>query len=116
MGDRPGSTSRVHMSEDKVCRKDRCWSVRADYVLEKLPDVSGAGLVEAERYRMVSEPTLVVSRTLCRSCADMVCMASVDPEWSHSIAHALALDTWTWPRGNVPGLGLIDEDVDLLRE
>ena len=49
------------MSEDKVHRKDLCGSVRAVYVLEKLPDVSGPGLVEAGRYRMVSEPTLVVS-------------------------------------------------------
>ena len=45
----------------------------------------------------------------------MVRMAGVDPAWSHSMAHALALDTWTWLRGEVPGLGLIDEDVDLLR-
>jgi hypothetical protein len=29
--------------------------------------------------------------------------------------HALALDPRTWPREDVPGLGLIDEDVDLLR-
>jgi len=36
--------------------------VGADYVLEKLPDVSGPGLMEAGRYRMVSEPTLTVSR------------------------------------------------------
>ena len=43
-------------------RKDWCWSVRAVYVLEKLPDVSRSGLVEVGRYRMVSEPTLVVSR------------------------------------------------------
>ena len=35
-------------------------------------------------------------------------MAGVDPEWSHSMAHALALDTRTWPRGDVPGLGLTD--------
>ena len=34
MGDRPGSYSRVRTSEDKVCRKDLCWSVRAVYVLE----------------------------------------------------------------------------------
>jgi hypothetical protein len=27
MGDRPGSPSRVRMSEDKVRRKDMCWSV-----------------------------------------------------------------------------------------
>ncbi|BAS78796.1 Os02g0500250, partial [Oryza sativa Japonica Group] len=25
----------------------------------------------------------------------------VAKEWSHSMAHALALDTRTWPRGNV---------------
>jgi len=50
MSDRPKSISQVHMSEHKVCRKDSCWSVRADYILEKLPDVSGPGLVEAGRY------------------------------------------------------------------
>ena len=43
-------------------RKDWCWSVRVVLVLDKLPDVSGPGLVEAGRYRMVSEPTLAVSR------------------------------------------------------
>ena len=68
------------MSEDKVCRKDWCWYVRAVYVVGKLSDVSGPGLVEAGRYRMVSEPTLA-----------------------------------TWPRGDVPGLGLTDEDIGLLR-
>jgi hypothetical protein len=25
------------------------------------------------------------------------------------------LDVWTWPRGDVPGLRLTDEDVGLLR-
>jgi hypothetical protein len=42
-------------------------------------------------------------------------MAGVDPEWTHSMAYALALDARTWPREDVPGLGLIDEDVGLLR-
>ena len=41
MGDRLGSSSRGRMSEDKVRRKDWCWSVRAVYVVGKLPDVSG---------------------------------------------------------------------------
>ena len=50
------------MSEDKVRRKDLCGSMRAVYVLEKLLDVSGPGLVEAGRYRVVSELTLVVSQ------------------------------------------------------
>jgi hypothetical protein len=45
-----------------VRRKDLCRSVRAIYVLEKLPDVSGSSLVKLGRYRMVSEPTLAVSR------------------------------------------------------
>jgi hypothetical protein len=31
------------------------------------------------------------------------------------VAHGSALDAWTCPRGEVPGLGLTDEDVDLLR-
>jgi hypothetical protein len=29
--------------------------------------------------------------------------------------HMMTLDTQTWLRGDVPGLGLIDEDVGLLR-
>jgi hypothetical protein len=52
MGDRPGSSSRVRTSEDKVCRKDLCWSARAVYVLEKRPDVSGPDLVEVGRYKV----------------------------------------------------------------
>ena len=36
----------------------------ADYVLEKLSDVSRLGFVEAGRYRMVSKLTLAVSRAL----------------------------------------------------
>jgi hypothetical protein len=94
-----------------VHRKDLCWSVRAVYILEKRPDVSRPGLEEAGRYRMVSEPTLAVSRAPMLQLR----MAGVDPEWSHSMAHALALDTRTWPREDVPVLGLIDEDVGLLR-
>jgi hypothetical protein len=39
------------MSEDKVRRKDLCGSVRAVYVIEKLPDLSGPGPVEVGRYR-----------------------------------------------------------------
>jgi hypothetical protein len=42
-------------------------------------------------------------------------MAGVDPEWSHSMAHALALDTQMWSREDVPGLGLTNEDIGLLR-
>ena len=62
MGDRSRNLSRVRTSEDKVRRKDLCGSVRAVYVLEKLPDVSGPSLIDAGRYRLVSEPTLAVSQ------------------------------------------------------
>jgi hypothetical protein len=50
MGDRPRSPSRVCTIDDKVRGQDLCGSVRAVYVLEKLSDVSGPGLVEAGRY------------------------------------------------------------------
>ena len=49
---RSENLSRVRTSEDKVRRKDLCGSVRAVYVLEKLPDVSGPGLIEAGRYKL----------------------------------------------------------------
>ena len=38
--------------EDKVRRKDKCWSVRAVYILVKLPDVSGPSLGEVGRYSL----------------------------------------------------------------
>ena len=62
MGDRSGNLFRVRTSEDKVRRKDLCGSMRAVYVLEKLPDISEPGLIEAGRYIMVSEATLAVSQ------------------------------------------------------
>jgi len=44
----------MRTSEDKVCRKDMCWSVRIVCVLVKLPDVSGPGLGEAGRYNFTT--------------------------------------------------------------
>ena len=86
----------VRMSEDKVRRKDLCGSMRAVYVLEKLPDVSEPGLVEAGRYRMVSEPTLAVSRahvSVAQAwCAWLVWTQSGHPAW-HMRWH------WTHGRG-----------------
>jgi hypothetical protein len=52
MGDRPGSLSRVRMSEDKVRRKDMCWSMRI--FLEGPRELSGVGeprLGEAGHYK-----------------------------------------------------------------
>jgi hypothetical protein len=42
MSDRRGSFSRVHMSEDKVCTKDPCWSMGTIYDPRELPGVSTA--------------------------------------------------------------------------
>jgi hypothetical protein len=42
-------------------------------------------------------------------------MAHVGQEWSHGMSYVSTLDTQTWSRGEDPGLGLIDEDVDLLK-
>ena len=69
MGDRPGSSSRVHTSEDKVRRKDKCWSVRAVYILVKPPDVSGPSLGEVGRYKFLR---VVVVRIIHRTVKTMV--------------------------------------------
>jgi hypothetical protein len=34
----------------------------------------------------------------------------------HLAWHTMTLDTQTWPRGEVPGLGKTDKDIGLLRE
>ena len=66
-------------------RKDWCWSVRTVYVLGKLPDVSEPGLEEPGCYRMVSEPTLEVSRVRVSVtqawCAWLVWTQSGHPAW-----------------------------------
>jgi hypothetical protein len=54
MGNRSENPSWMRTSEHKVRMKDLCGSVRAVYVLEKLSDVRGSGLVEAGPYKMVS--------------------------------------------------------------
>jgi hypothetical protein len=41
-------------------------------------------------------------------------MGHVGPEWSHDMAY-VGTNIHTWTRGKVPGLGLTDEDVSLLR-
>jgi hypothetical protein len=43
IGDRPGSFSRVRMSEDKVFTKDLCWPVGTIYDPREMPGVSTAG-------------------------------------------------------------------------
>ena len=93
---------------------------------KKLPYISGPGLGEAGRYRIVSEATLAVSRARGGSVRGHLGCA-VGTGRTDVAQGPLALDarTWhmgcwhwtygTWPREDVPGLGLTDEDVGLLR-
>jgi hypothetical protein len=62
MGDRPGSFSRVRMSEDKVRTKCTCWSVGTIYNPRELPGVSTTGQGVDGVLQVVSEPNLTVSR------------------------------------------------------
>ena len=62
-----------------------------------------------------SRPSRFHGRVWARG-ANIVRMTHVGPEWSHGMTYVPTLDTQTWPRGEVPDSGLIDEDVDLLRE
>uniref|UniRef100_A0A0E0I0N3 Uncharacterized protein n=1 Tax=Oryza nivara TaxID=4536 RepID=A0A0E0I0N3_ORYNI len=64
---------------------------------------SGCGVEAGDQFGMGDQPG---NSSRVRTSEDKVRMAGVDPEWSHSMAHALALDTRTWPRWDVPGLGL----------
>ena len=80
-----------------------------------LPCVGTAGPVVAGCYKWYqSRPSRFHGRVWARG-ADIGFMAHVGPEWSHGMSYVPTLDTQTWPRGEVPGLRLIDEDVDLLR-
>ena len=65
MGDRSGNLSRVRMSEDKMRRKDLCGSVRVVYVLEKLSDISGPGLVEVRHYRAGIRARFNIKHVIC---------------------------------------------------
>ena len=65
---------------------------------------------------MVSELTLAVSRARVGAVAQAWCAWLVWTRCGHTAWHM----RWHWTHGrgqegNVPGLGLIDEDVDLLR-
>jgi hypothetical protein len=117
MGDRLGSSSQVRTSEDKVCRKNLCWSVRIVYVLDKLPDVIGPDLGEAGRYRMVSEPTLAVSRA-CTSVNARACGrarggsvrvhlgCTVGTGRTDVAQGSLALDVWDMAKRGCSWLGI----------
>jgi hypothetical protein len=107
--------SRVCMSEDKVCTKDSCWCVGMIYDPRELPEVSIVGSKVYGVLQLVSEPTLTVSR----ACVGLGVRAyGAWRMWAragHLAWHMMILDILTWPRGEVPGLGLTNKDVGLLR-
>jgi hypothetical protein len=77
-----------------VHTKDLCWSMGIIYDPRGLPGVD-------EVLQMVLEPGIWS-------------MAHVGQS-GHMAWHMMTLDTQTWPTVEVPGLGLIDENIDLLR-
>jgi hypothetical protein len=116
MGDRPGSFSRVRMTKDKVCTKYSCWSVGTIYDLRELPGVSTAGLGIGWG---VTSGIRADPRSFTGMCGLGVRVYGAWRLWArsgHMAWHMTALDTHTWLRGEVPGLGLTKEDVSLLRE
>ena len=99
MGDRPGSCSRVRMSEDKSAQK-------------RLVLIYGASLDPARsndhrrvcpgRYKLVSEPTLAVTRMVVDMCVVMLFMTFVTRRGTQN-GTCTGLDAQTYvPRGNVP--------------
>ena len=92
--------------------KDPCWSMGTIYDPRELPGVSTVGPRVDRVLQVVSKPTLAVSG------ACVVWGSGIWRMWAwsgHMAWHMTTLDIQTWPRGEVPGLGLTDEDVGLLR-
>jgi hypothetical protein len=97
-----------------VCTKDPCWCVGTIYDVSELLGVSTAGPGIG---RGVTSGIRADPRGFTGVCglggSGIWRMAHVGPEWSHGMAYDDTRQTWL--RGEVPGLGLTDEDVGLLR-
>ena len=95
--------------------KDLCWSVGTIYYSRELPGLSttGPGIERGVTSGIKADP-----RGFTGVCGlgglGIWRMAHVGPEWSHGMAYDDTRHTDVAKR-EVPGLGLTDEDVDLLR-
>jgi hypothetical protein len=103
------------MSEDKLCIKDSCWSVGTIYDPRELSRISiaGPGIGWGVTSGIRADP-----RGFTGVCGLGVWVYGAWCMWArsgHMAGHMTTLDTQTWLRGEVPGLGLTDEDVGLLR-
>jgi hypothetical protein len=88
MGDRPGSFSRVRMSEDKVCTKDSCWSMGTIYDSSELLGVStaGLGIGRGVTSGIRTDPRRFHGRVWVRG-SSIWHMVHVGPEWSYGIIY-----------------------------
>jgi hypothetical protein len=98
-----------------VCIKDPCWSVGTIYDPSELPGVSTAdpGIGRGVTSGIRADP-----RGFTGVCGLGVQVYGAWRMWAqsgHMAWHMTTLDTQTWLRREVPGLGLTDEDVGLLR-
>jgi hypothetical protein len=95
-----------------VHKKDLCWSVGMIYDPRGLPGVSNVGTGVDEVLQMASERTSRFHGRVWARGSGTWCMWA---QSGHMAWHMTTLDIQTWPRGEVPGLGMTDEDVGLLR-
>jgi hypothetical protein len=96
-----------------VRTKDSCWSVGTIYDPRELPGVSTAGPGIG---RGVTSGIRADPRGFTGMCG--LGGSNIWRMWDrsgHMAWHMTALDIQTWPRGEVPVLGLTDEDVGFLR-
>jgi hypothetical protein len=103
------------MSEDKVCTKYSCWYVGTIYDPRELLGVSiaGPGIGHGVTSGIKADP-----RGFTGVCGLWVRVYGAWCMWApsgHMAWHMTTLDTQSWLRGEVPRLGLIDEDISLLR-
>jgi hypothetical protein len=107
--------SRVRMSEDEVHTKGLCWSMETIYDPRELSGVSTAGPGIG---RGVTSGIRANPRSFTAVCGLGVRVYDAWCMWAQSgqmAWHMMTLNIQTWLRGEVPRLGLTNEDVSLLR-